>query len=131
MSEEFNCSTCHNHFELNTVKHCKICSSEVCDYCFDECSLLEIEDGWLEELPNTCDRCHRVGCENCLSTCYQCWNIDETYDILCRDCSDLSKQKSRCEKHSHWDFCEKHLKNECPACLEKRSYRHWGLEISK
>ena len=111
------CSTCREYTDSD--KKCRICNSNVCEYCFDECSLLEIDE-WLDEMPNTCDRCHRIGCGNCISTCYQCWNIDESYDLVCKDCSDLSKND--CDKHSYWDFCPKHQTSydSCPACAQTK-----------
>ena len=122
MSEDFGveCVSCREIF--GEVKNCPICDSSVCSECATEQNNLLFEE-WLDDCQNKCDKCKRIGCRNCISTCFQCWNEGDEYNFLCQDCSDLTEQD--CEYHSYWTLCPKHYKEECCVCKANKNYSRY------
>jgi hypothetical protein len=121
MSEnnEFECFCCGDEFPISDRKRCDICEAPVCTECTKERNIINFEE-WLTDCSNKCDKCKRIGCRYCISTCYQCWNVGGESEFLCYECSDLSKQK--CEYHNHWDLCSKHREDKCASCEANKNY---------
>lgn len=117
MEEESECCCCREYFSTE-MKNCSICESEVCDDCKIVNNVINFEE-WISDCTNKCEKCSRIGCGNCISTCYQCWNIGEEHKFLCRDCSTLSRQN--CEYHK-WNLCSKHIKDKCVVCKANKNF---------
>ena len=116
-SEE--CVSCRE--EVEDIYKCKICDSDVCEACLQERNILTLTEG-LSNCPNKCENCQRIGCQECISTCYQCWNIGESHDFICQDCSNLQTQD--CSYHS-WDLCPLHVGDECVICIANKNYSRY------
>ncbi len=122
-SEEFECYCCSDMCSKTDYRNCEICSEDVCVQCKKPRRILNFND-WLTQCPNYCFKCKRVGCEKCISTCIQCWNISEKYPFYCKDCSDLVIDD--CEYH-HWTLCKKHKKTGCPECKSNKNYSRYDF----
>jgi hypothetical protein len=126
--EGFECVTCNDFPSIKLEKHCPICDSSLCDKCTQEGNIINFTE-WLENCSNKCAKCKRIGCKECMKTCYQCWNKSDTYEFICEDCNGGQLRRQHCEYHSWW-LCSKHRGKYCKQCEADENYcgRHstWG-----
>jgi hypothetical protein len=118
--EGFECVTCNDEFAIDAEKHCGICNSSVCEKCLSEGNIICYTE-WLDNCPNTCARCKRIGCGDCIKTCYQCWNISESHESICDDCNSGQLTEQDCEYHNWW-LCENHSEESCVQCHANKNY---------
>lgn len=121
MSEESEdgaeCVTCNEVFSGDGK--CVICDEAQCENCRVEGNIIHLAE-WLYDCPNKCAKCKRIGCGNCITTCYSCANKGEDCEFLCEDCHNFVKQN--CKYHSYWNLCSIHSKDGCPECTANQNY---------
>lgn len=114
------CANC-NDFPFVCLKPCQICESDLCQECSVKGNHVHLCE-WLEECSNECAKCKRLGCSNCLSTCYECQNLQESEEMFCCDCAATLLRKSHCKRHRKRDVCAKHAaQDECSQCESEDS----------
>lgn len=118
----FECVGCHDVFEMEKVKHCVICNSEICDDCKKEGNIITFID-WLYDCPNKCDDCDMIGCSNCLNTCFICANEGDV-SIKCKNC--YTYKLIPCKYHS-WYSCNLHTEEKCQECQANKNYDRYGM----
>lgn len=118
-SEGIECTTCYDIFSGDG--ECKICYMPQCPNCATEGNIINFNE-WLQDCSNKCSKCERIGCKDCMRTCYSCSNRGEFSPMLCEDCSTLTKQD--CEYHSNWTTCNSCSieNNECVECQANKNY---------
>src|SRR5665647_3005702 len=97
------CVTCQEFFSSDGK--CIICDAPQCENCCIEENKINLTE-WLYDCPNKCSKCKRIGCGDCISTCYSCANKGEDPEFLCQECSNFTKQD--CKYHGEWNLCSHH-----------------------
>lgn len=117
----FNCASCGYNFdrtELDQLKQCRICQSDVCTECYENRTILYFTD-WLNECSNQCIGCDKIGCSECINICYQCANHGTNFDTYCINCKRF--EYIDCQYHD-WIICEKHQDDSCGECYVNKNY---------
>lgn len=109
------CDNCYK--DCKTFHKCKICGTETCNNCNHEANVVFFNE-WLRGLSNRCSECKRIGCNQCMQTCFDCHNEGEFAPMFCEKCSPL--KKINCKYHT-WYTCNKH-KKKCGECKANENY---------
>jgi hypothetical protein len=116
---DIECESCKDIFKMKNSTECTICESSICLECSKERNIISLRE-WLQNCPNKCTICNKIGCGNCINTCHYCQNIGENFDFfVCDDCSNL--ELIDCKYH-WWYVCQKHYDVQCPECHANRNY---------
>eukprot|EP01130_Rhizamoeba_saxonica_P003680 TRINITY_DN1535_c0_g1_i2.p1 TRINITY_DN1535_c0_g1~~TRINITY_DN1535_c0_g1_i2.p1 ORF type:complete len:127 (-),score=12.59 TRINITY_DN1535_c0_g1_i2:68-448(-) len=120
MGEDDNeCVNCSEYGE-HVIDKCQICEMDLCKTCSKE-TLISLTE-WLE-VSNLCKKCDRIGCRDCITTCFTCHNDNVFAGSFCIDCTEL--REVDCSYHE-WYICDKkHIDDgytECGSCCANRNY---------
>jgi hypothetical protein len=118
-SEGTECVTCYDIFSGDG--ECKICYMPQCSKCAIEGNIINFND-CLQDCSNQCTECERIGCKDCMRTCYSCSNRGENSPMLCEDCSTYIEED--CEYHGIWILCNNCSTedNKCGECQANKNY---------
>ena len=123
MSESESHNTCCNcEAEIDILNSCSVCESDLCAKCSQKGDTITLCE-WLEECSNQCSKCKRLGCVNCITTCYECqnWNEISKSDVICCECAETVLCRSQCTEHDDRDVCFAHAGPQCSQCESEAS----------